>query len=607
MPAKYVLYSHYGAFEQEDLNAFKAGKIDPEGFKGIRFLVEHLNGLKELLNTPGHAGLLVLFYAAGYHDFLDGLASGTSIEQLWSESVPFRFAQSFRTCISQKLKEKQLENRVRIITPFELHDIFGRVNAIVADQLRYFFVGNAEGVRYDAPKVVEAILRLRLLGNGLPVLRIDHDVLFTEANRNIRDLGLFKAITCAVRAYQLRIAETSVSTFVFSASYDHGSLFSGSNTRNGFETWSQAFATRIYPALVVDQKQIGNLQINQNETEQAWNYYAEEHFDEKFTRQFYGFRKYGSQYVTNWKTGLASIGAHPLYSVISGALLCLSEGAILDLPPFSNFRMNVSWIDDHLKYSLHRAMDHFTSGETLDLEYGLSDARMDTVMVSKERPRIPNLPRYVCEGYLPTLLWGTIVDAWITTDPILKFRFAELKTSEEKEYWRRAKEHQGEAPLPRALRRALEIGSFDPTQRAVFTLRTELKAVAATRIERVRQLWSAIEIQNGKSTFASNWAQGKIGQVIGEGSFEGCSDLWRGLAPNRSLNDPIRRIEDLPGVITARVLELIDDTIEYIRWTLQWPKFVQIVRSVRQGSFAGDLSWQAPTTDEAAPIALDSR
>src|SRR5207253_1420952 len=125
-------------------------------------------------------------------------------------------------------------------------------------------------------------------------------------------------------------------------------------------------------------------------------------------------------------SGLTSIGAHPLYAVISGALLCLSEGAILDLPPFSNFRNNVMWIDDHLKYSLHRAMYHFTSGETLNSEPGLSDARLDDVRVTKARPGISALPAYVLGTYLPTLLWGAIMDAWITNDPILKCRAGSL-------------------------------------------------------------------------------------------------------------------------------------------------------------------------------------
>jgi hypothetical protein len=114
---------------------------------------------------------------------------------------------------------------------------------------------------------------------------------------------------------------------------------------------------------------------------------------------------------------------------------CL-KGAILDLPPFSNFGSNVMWIDDHLKHSLHRALNHFTSGETLNLpDPGLSDARLADVMVVKARPSVDNLPSYVFEVYLPTLLWGSVLDAWITHDPILKCRFLSLGPNGQKR-WR---------------------------------------------------------------------------------------------------------------------------------------------------------------------------
>jgi hypothetical protein len=68
--------------------------------------------------------------------------------------------------------------------------------------------------------VVEAILRLRLIGTGIPVLRLDHDVAFNKDNETLGDLGLFKDVACAVRAYRLRVAPPAISTFMFSVSYD---------------------------------------------------------------------------------------------------------------------------------------------------------------------------------------------------------------------------------------------------------------------------------------------------------------------------------------------------------------------------------------------------
>ena len=85
---------------------------------------------------------------------------------------------------------------------------------------------------------MEAIIRLRLIGNGVPVFRLDHDVIFQEKNKDIDDLGLFKAIEWAVRAYQLRLAKPDVLTFLFSASYNASALgrsASGDGSVRGME------------------------------------------------------------------------------------------------------------------------------------------------------------------------------------------------------------------------------------------------------------------------------------------------------------------------------------------------------------------------------------
>ena len=78
--------------------------------------------------------------------------------------------------------------------------------------------------------------------------------------------------------------------------------------------------------------------------------------------------------------------------------------------------------------------------------------------VTKARPGVSKLPNYVFNVYLPTLLWGTIMDAWITNDPILTRRALTLN-EEEKKLWRLAREKQAEALLPKAMLRCL-VGHF---------------------------------------------------------------------------------------------------------------------------------------------------
>ena len=605
IPIKYVLYSHYGYKdgygEKDDFSAYQNG-TPLQDLEGVRHLLSHSRGLRELLTSPGHEGILVLFYAPGYERFLKALYQKEDDESLRSrarEDVEIErlfFAEAVAEFIRKKLKEENLEQRVRFLTSFDLRVILGLVNTIFSGQFPRFFIGPDKGIRYDAPKVVEAILRLRVLGNGVPVLRLDHDVIFRGENKKIGDLGLFKAVACAMRAYQLRLAQPSVSTFLFSASYNSRALLDPNSEMDPFEAWSRAFATRVQPALVANPKKIRDICDLPDTTDKekehknnSWKNYVDEHLDEALVRQFYGLKQDTVGLEADGMTGLASIGAHSLYAVISGALLCLSEGAILDLPPFSNFGTNVMWIDDHLKYSLHRAMGHFTSGETLNLEPGLSDARLDDVTTTKGRPSVNDIHSYVFDVYLPTLLWGTIMDAWITTDPILKCRLATLGPNE-KQRWRDARQKQYSAPLPRAMLKALRIGDFDHENRR--RLRDELMQGAVERIEIVRQLWAGLRTDS-KTTFASYWAQGQVKETFGDSIFKDCKGkLWQGISTGIPLDEPITRIQDLTAELALKVNALIEDAVTYVAWTLEWPKFVQIVRSIHHGDFVGDLGWQ---------------
>lgn len=89
-PVRYVLYSHYSHREEHDFKSFASGS-PPDTLDGIRHLVAHFRGLRELLTSPGHEGLLVLFYAPGYQRFLKGLVAQDSDEQLLHDSY-LRFA-----------------------------------------------------------------------------------------------------------------------------------------------------------------------------------------------------------------------------------------------------------------------------------------------------------------------------------------------------------------------------------------------------------------------------------------------------------------------------------------------------------------------------------
>ena len=571
LAVKYVLYSHSWMHEKSDFAALKEGK-EPRDFPSVLELRSHLRGLKELLNAPGHEGIFVIFYAPGYEQFLGSISDKN--RQIIENDPGLRLAQIVADCVKTELRDAGLERRVRFLTPLDLEVILGRLNSASAAKFKHYFLGWTKEIRYDAPKVVEAILRLRMIGTGIPVLRLDQDVAFNKDNLDteaVSDLGLFKAVACALRAYRARIEQPAISTFLFSASYDSRPLLTKGD--DPFDGWSRAFATRIFPALIAHPNDLSRIDL-----------------DEDLACRYYGLKPIRGRLEADGVNGLISIGAHPLYSVISGALLCMSDGAILDLPPFSNLANNVMWIDDFLKYSLHRAMNHFTSSETLEIEPGLRNARLDDVMVTKARPEVTNLANYVFGRYIPTLFSGAIFDAWITTEPILKCRAGELDPDRHAD-WEKARKLQDTAPLPKAMLRALREGELSADN--LETLDGDLRQTAAQRIEQIRQLWATLRRGNDK-TFACYWAEGTVPQAFGPLNDPLAAAIAGGIAPGRPIDQPITKIGQLDGEMVMHLEGLIKDTIDYVRWTLYWPQFVQIVRSIQQGKFIGDLTWPAP-------------
>lgn len=442
-------------------------------------------------------------------------------------------------------------------------------------------MGDVAQLRYDAPKIVEAIVRLRLLGTGVPVFRLDWDVLFRgsppDGNANISDLGMFKAIASCRQAFLLRRDESRVATFLLSASYDTSAV---AELSGKFEAWRGAFATRVFPALPVVRDKLPT--VGSAVDNEFWERYASDNFREDLARKFYGLTDKGLK--SDGLRGIGRIGAHPLVSVISGAMLCLSEGAIVDLPPFSNFGINVSWIDDHLKYCLHRELRHLTTVE-LESEPLLSDAKLDTVQVSKARAPIANLPEYVLGNYLPTLLWGTILDAWITPDPLLKFRPEDGLTGEERERWYALPRRGGSgAILTDALREALAAQQL-PMGRRV-QLRDHLIAKAVSRISDVRSEWISLRGDDGTETFASIWAKGIVSNFFPE-----ISSRYRAMAPTLNASEPFDNIYLLNNALLPDFMRLVNDAVEYIDFTLHWPNIVQVVRSVEPGTVRFDVSW----------------
>jgi len=598
LPVKYVLYTHYAhPNQQENYKIWekKSKSVDIRTLDSYKYLASHLRGLQELLDTSPQEGLLVIFYDPGFAECLEGIAEKKTREGLQSECKKLQFAEKFRDAIDKEMQRYgRLSKRVRFVTPLDLCDIFGRMDWTKAEKLRWWFIGPTTSIRYDTPKIVEAIVRVRLIGSGVPLFRIDWDVIFRgEENKDIESLGLFKPITQCLQAFRLRRDDARLATFLFSGGYNVRDVCDEARTKN-FDAWRGAFATRIFPAIGVNKDLAIQAQRKSDRgNKKAWEKYARKCFDKDLAYRFYGLHltDHGLEVAADYKNGIGYFGANPLVSVISGAFFCLSDSAIIELPPFSNLGLNVSWIDDHLKYCLHRELRHLTT-VTLAEEPLLSDAKIDCIMVDKWRAPVTNLPFYAFGVYLPTVLWGAVMDSWITEDPIHKFRPESLPETD-REKWNANRTGLSTAVLAGALQAAIQRATPSSTER--FQLKERLMNAALRRISIVRRAWA--HLKNKKmQTFASVWVTGAVRKYFPPNDFPNLKGRCLGLVAHKNVPVDVEftrenMSEYINPWIQNDLHQLVDDAYEYIEWTLAWPAITHVIRSVEPGKLRTDLSW----------------
>lgn len=124
IPVKYVLYSHYShPQEKNDLKAWADGKGKPvEELEGVKFLLSRFASLQGLLTSPGHEGLVVLFFAPGLTECFDGIEEKR--EDLLQAHAPLRFAEAVSDCVNRVLREnKRLYPRLRFVTSLDLYEL----------------------------------------------------------------------------------------------------------------------------------------------------------------------------------------------------------------------------------------------------------------------------------------------------------------------------------------------------------------------------------------------------------------------------------------------------------------------------------------------------
>lgn len=250
----------------------------------------------------------------------------------------------------------------------------------------------------------------------------------------------------------------------------------------------------------------------------------------------------------------------------------------------------------------------------------------------KARGKPGNVAWYTLEIYLPTLLYGIIMDGWLLCDTAGtteanytdKYLPSDLAGSadiltriralrDERDSAHGGSDHHG--VLSRSILEIMHRGRpLDKDK--VEMLRRSLRSVALHRCQEVYWQWRNLptaEVDGQEChCFASLWATGevKVHPQLAEycSGGDGAPTCTRGLGLGSGLvraeyhlrSKNVERYGDLPplemGDLNPRIAhaienELLEDALSYLDWILVWPTVVQAVRSVNDGRLPSDISF----------------
>lgn len=507
MNCDYILFSH---LYENNLNDLSANKND------------WLRDLVLLLEASDFPGMAVFFDNRGWQDLVRWTLLGGEVSAALAVAKQAAVTAKRVEDAAQRFSS-QASPRVLVVTVLDLLPLVQNLSqsclGVDPAKLANFLGTSFRGSRYDFPKLIEAFLRLRNL-DGCPVLRIDQDVLFNNSPYPVTELhaplGLAKPVRDMVGEYRRRSSVAVSQAFLMSGRY----LNSAGSTVNDWspQDWLGAFATRPFPALAVDPT-------------------GEPLFHAPMLLAYYGVDDAASHIATasdGLPVGLSRIGAPPLNSPISGSLLTFNAPLVVEAPPFCHFRTNVVWIDDFLKFAMHREL-HRLPNNAVSPAFSNSPL-MATCETVKERPPISNARGYTLDTYLPALVRGCVVDAWIQPDARTKVDFSAAASP---------------GPFIRHLQAARQQGRFDSEQTQ--SCREELLRSASVRLNEVSDQWARLPTVGNLPSLATEW-------------------LPRG---------------ELSSLIDLKTL--LEDTLEYIEWAVAWPEVTDAVRAMPRDSLKFDL------------------
>lgn len=423
IPQAYCLFTHYGKLKKyPDLGRAQGKRtrfgfedyvqVDRERAKLQGYVLEmrqDLIYLNELLSPTeqGDRGFAFVFIEALWHELLDemtendGEVSRETIERM--------------NRLDEMIDVVRIFDRIRVVTAKNMHELL----KTLYDRSEYFrrnlaVALGASGTRlfYDGPKLIEAAIRIANMGRGIPILRFDDDVLFYGAriggaitDEKKRDILKRQqtSIRSLCKAYHELSNDPIVSCFVISGHYG------GTIQEKTQEAFINSFATRIAQLADIPDNSLAD-----------WTFDTEK-------KRLTDPATISPDYCRTFLRKIGLVGANPFGQVVSGAGMCLSDTAILDLPPFSNMRQNVMWIDDHLKWSLHHDLRHFGYLRSMTSRITqIEEAVFLQERYNSNRPIDLSDVQWHLQNYMIRLLMGCVVDKWLRGTADLKKTRSEL-------------------------------------------------------------------------------------------------------------------------------------------------------------------------------------
>jgi hypothetical protein len=485
---------------------------------------------------------------------------------------------------------------VQIIGAYELMELLNEVALSLDKETRQKY-GCLLDCRNDrmlrhAPGTAEAAIRIAHIGRQVPIFRFGDDVIFLGARRPdateekwMHDVKMTRGSIAKLCDCYVSVSENPrIHHFAFSGNYDQPQYIEEEGKQGAKPKENQVNEMGVlngFATSVVELAELPRIMPSSANEKAAVR----------------------SSTALRFLRGLANYGANPFRQLISDAGLCVSDAAILDLPPYLNMRQNVLWIDDHLRFSLHDELGHFDTpiGE-------VGDARVGEVRFPKVRDT--DAPTYGevmfhMKVYMPRLILGCVADGWLRASPALK----RAVTSEHSMTRIRAPLR---AKVPYVY--ATELLDFMRGQCAgrevaepkKQLLKQRLWELARIRLEKMAEEWSGSQLCG---TFLGMFAAGRVP--------DGCpKDLCTYLPEHYriGLSEAVKALpEEMPsGALTptdfcepslsVALQVLVADFVEYVDVVQFWKFFVYSVRflvnqdcqSAEMPTPRASLNWMRP-------------